>query len=158
MSQFSILTIFKLKAINNHKSLINRLNPEPVYNHYPPNLKEWDIFKIKGLHLLHLKVISNATVTRITEPKLGNYTLDSEIQIDDYQILRSDRNRKGGGVDCCARNDLSYIEKEFFPEEIENIFFEMLLSKTKLIPVGISHRPPNQNNFLQTLNENFAQN
>ena len=173
MPQFSILTIFKLKVINNHKSLLNRLNPEPVYNHYPPNLKEWDIFKIKGLHLLHLKVISllpkidelryiaqlsNATVTRITEPKLGNYTLDSEIQIDDYQILRCDRNRKGGGVDCCARNDLSYIEKEFFPEEIENIFFEMLLLKTKLITVGISHRTPNQNNFLQTLNENFAQN
>ena len=63
LSQFSILTISKLKAINDNKSFYRlililsgdiSLNPGPVYNHHPPNLKEWDKFKIKGLHLLHL--------------------------------------------------------------------------------------------------------
>ena len=34
--------------------------------------------------------------------------------------------------------------------------FEILLLKTKPITVRIIYRPPNQNNFLQTLNENFA--
>ena len=67
LSQFSILTISKLKAINNNKSFCRlililsgdiSLNPGPVYNHHPPNLKEWDKFKIKGLHLLHLNVNS----------------------------------------------------------------------------------------------------
>ena len=175
LSQFSILTIYKLKAINNNKSFyrlililsgdIISLNPGPVYNHHPPNLKEWDKFKIKGLHLLHLNInsllpkidklrymvnLSNAAVIGITESKLDDCILDSEIQIDNYQILRCNRNRKGRGVACYVRNDLSYIEKNFFPEEIENIFFEILLLKTKPITVGIIYRPPNKNNLLQT--------
>ena len=92
----------------------------------------------------------------ITQSKLDDCILDSEIQIDNYQVLRCDRNRKGGGVAYCVRNDLSYIAKNFFPEGIENIFFEILLPKTKSINVGIIYWPPKQNNFLQTLNENFA--
>ena len=105
------------------------LNPGPVYNHHPPNLKEWDKFKMKGLHRVHLNVnsllpkideigymakLSNAAVIGITESILDNRILDSEIQIDNYQILRCDRNRKGGGVACYVRNDLRYIEKDFF--------------------------------------------
>ena len=153
LSQFSILTISKLKAINNNKSFCRlililsgdiSLNPGPVYNHHPPNLKEWDKFKIKGLHLLHLNVssllpkidelryiakLSNAAVIGTTESKFDNCILDSETQIDNYQILRCDRNKKGGGVACYVRNDLSYIEKDFFPEELENIFFEIFLPK-----------------------------
>ena len=83
--------------------------------------------------------------------------LTQKCQIDNYQIIRCNRNRKGGEIACYVRNDLSYIEKDFFPEETENIFFEILLpSKTKPITVGIIYRPPNQNNFLQTLNEDFA--
>ena len=170
------------------------LNPGPVYNYHTPNLTEWDIFKIKGFQLLHLNVnsllpktdelrniakLSNAAVIVITGLKLGNCSFDSEIQIDNYQmipcdnsiiifltqkcqidyyqIIRCNRNRKGGEIACYVRNDLSYIEKDFFPEETENIFFEILLpSKTKHITVGIIYRPPNQNNFLQTLNEDFA--
>ena len=180
LSQFSILTISTLKAINSNKSFYRlllifsgniSLNPRPVYKHHPPDLKDWDRFKIKGLHLLDLNVnsllpkfdelryivkVSNAAVIGITKSKLDNCILDSEIQIDNYQILHWDRNRKGGGVACYVRNDRSYIKKDFFPEEIENMFFEILLLKTKPITVGIVYRPPNQNNFLQTLNENFA--
>ena len=62
--------------------------------------------------------LMNTAVIGITEAKLDNYILDSEIQIDNYQILRCDRNRKGGGVACYVRNDLSYIEKDFLPEKI----------------------------------------
>ena len=79
----------------------------------------------------------NAAVIGITEAKLDNYILDSEIQIDNYQILRCDRNRKGGEVACYVRNDLSYNEKDFFPEKIENLLFEILLPKTKPITVRI---------------------
>ena len=159
LSQFSILSISKLKAINNNKFFYClililsgdiSLNPGPVYNHHSPNLKEWDIFKIKALHLLHLNInstlpkidelrcivkLSNAAVTGITEIKFDNYILDSEIQIDNYQIFRCNRNRKGGEVICYVRNDLNYIEKDFFPEKIENIFFEILLPKTKPVTV-----------------------
>ena len=73
------------------------LNPGPVYNHHTPNLKEWVLFKIKGLYIFHLNVnsippkidelrhiakLSNAAVIGITESQLDNCILDSEIQID----------------------------------------------------------------------------
>ena len=70
LSQFSILTISKLKAINNNKFFYRlililsgdiSLNGEPAYNHHPPNL----IFKMKGLYLLHLNV--NSLLPKINE-------------------------------------------------------------------------------------------
>ena len=51
---------------------------------------------------------------------------------------------------------MSYIEKDFFPEEVENIFFEILLSESKPITIRIIYQPSKWNNFLQTLHENFA--
>ena len=52
LPQFCILIISKLKAINNDKSfycliliLSGDINPGLVYDHHPPNLKEWDKFK-----------------------------------------------------------------------------------------------------------------
>ena len=107
---------------------------------------------MKGLHLLHLNInsllskisevryiamLSIAAVIGITESKLDNCVLDSEIEIDNYQILHYGRSRKGGGVSCYVRNDL----KGLFPEDIENIFFEILLLKTKPITVGIIYQP-----------------
>ena len=42
------------------------------------------------------------------------------------------------------------------PDDIENVFFEIHLPKTKPITIGIVYRPPNQTNFIKALNENFA--
>ena len=77
LSQFSILTISKLKAINNKffycliliLSGDISLNSGPVYNHHLPNLKEWVKFKIKGLHLLHVNV--NSLLLKIDERSLA---------------------------------------------------------------------------------------
>ena len=44
------------------------------------------------------------------------------------------------------------FRKSFFPNVIENIFFEILLPKTTPITVGIMYRPPGQTNFLENLN------
>ena len=51
--------------------------------------------------------------------------------------------------------DMGYVQKRFFPREIENIFVEILLPKTKPLIVGIIYRRPNQSNFLQIINANF---
>ena len=106
LSQCSILTIPKFKAISNNKSFYLlilivsgdiSLNPKRVYNHYPPNLKVWDICKITGLDLLHLNSnrflpktdelrfiakLSNVASMWTTESKLVNCVLHSEIQIN----------------------------------------------------------------------------
>ena len=70
LSQFFVLTISKLKAINKNKSFYCLIlilsgnissNPGPVYNHHPWNLKIGIHLKniyLKGLRLLHLNVNS----------------------------------------------------------------------------------------------------
>ena len=124
---------------------------------------EWNVFKSKGLHLIHLKIdelwyianSSNVAVIGISKSKLDESILQSEIQINNYDLLRRDRNRNGGGVACYIRSDISYIQKQYFPEEIKNIFFEILLPKTKPIVVGIIYSTTSQNNFPEILNKNF---
>ena len=82
--------------------------------------------------------------------------LTSEIQINEYDLLGCDRNRHGGGVACYIRNDLSYNVQSYFPKDIENIFFELLLSNTKPIAVVAIYCPPNQTNFIEIFNENLS--
>ena len=138
------------------------LNAGPVYNKKSLDSNEWNVFKSKGIHLIHLNVDiplskndeirciaerANAAVIGIAKSKLDQ----SEIQIDNYYLLQCDRNRNSGDVACYRRNDSSYVQKDFFPNGIENIFFEILFPKTKPITVGILYRPPSQTNFLEVL-------
>ena len=128
-----------------------------------------ECFKSKGLNLVHFNMnslfleigelqyianSSNATVIGISKSKLDESVLQLEIQRNHYDLLRWDRNRNGGGVACCW-SDISYIQKQYFPEEIKNIFFEILLPTTKPIVVGIAYWLPSQFNFLETLNKNL---
>ena len=114
------------------------LTPGPSHNLQPLDHDKWNIFKHRGLHLLHLNInsllpkidelrhiarLTNAAVIGISESKLDDSVSTSEIQIDEYDLLRCDRNRHGGGVACYIRNDLSYNVKSHFPKDIENIFF-----------------------------------
>ena len=146
------------------------LNPEPFSNNQSLHSNEWNVFRSKGIHLIHLNVNSllpkideiryiaertKAAVIGVTESKLNESIFQSEIQIDNYDLLRCDRNRNGGGVACYIRSDISYVQKDFFPNVIENIFFEILLPKTSPITVGIMYRPPSQTNFLEILNMTF---
>ena len=47
------------------------------------------------------------------------------------------------------------MQKDFFSNVTEKIFFEILLPKTTPITVGIMYRPPSQTNFLEILNMTF---
>ena len=83
----------------------------------------------------------------ISETKLDETVLDGEVSIDGYEIKRSDRNRHGGGVACYIRNDLVFNPREKFSLDIENIFFDIQLPKSKPILVGILYRPPTTTGF-----------
>ena len=158
-SRFNYLCKFhlipKLKRVNN-KSFLRilllisgdtSLNPEPVYNNQLLHSNEWNVFRSKGIHLIDLNVNSplpkideiryiaertKPAVIGITEPKLDESFFQSEFQIDNYDLLGCDRNRNGGGVACYIRSNISYVRKEFLPNIIENIFFEILLQKPHL--------------------------
>ena len=75
--------------------------------------------------------------------------LDGEIRIDGYTPLRSDRNRQGGGVICYIRKDISFNKLDLKSEDIEHIFIDIFLPKTKPITIGILYRPPKQAGFLK---------
>ena len=132
----------------------------------------WKAFSKRGLHLIHLNINSllskidelreiakktRATVIGITESKLDGSVLDGEINIDGYELVRSDQNRHGGGVACYIRNDISFNIRGDFSSEIENIFLDILLPKTKPILIGILYRPPGQSKFLDNLSTSISQ-
>ena len=111
--------------------------------------------KIKIDKLRNITKFSNAAFIGFSESKLVNFVLSSEIHIDNYNTLRCDRNRHGGGVVYYIRNNLSYDVKSFFSPEVENVFFELLLPNTKPIVTGIIYWPPIQSEFLEIINNHF---
>ena len=101
----------------------------------------WKPLKNKGFHLVHLNVnsllpkidelryiakIINAAIIGITESKLDDTVLDSEVSISGYDLLRNYRNRNGGGVACYVRHDICYNRKVIFKDNIENILLFIL--------------------------------
>ena len=105
--------------------------------------------KIDGIRYAAAR--ANAVGIWISESKLEETILQSGIQISNYKFLRCNRNRNGGGVTCYIRSDIGYLQKHFFPKEIENNFAEILLNKAKPLK---GHVPPNQSNFLEIINAN----
>ena len=91
----------------------------------------------------------------ITESKLDRSVSDQVVNINGYNILRSDRNRNGCGVACYARADLCFNSRNIFSNSIEDVFFVQLIPKMKLISTGIFYRPPNVNTFLETFFNNL---
>ncbi|XP_078688773.1 uncharacterized protein LOC144920441 [Branchiostoma floridae x Branchiostoma belcheri] len=84
-----------------------------------PNL----LLKKKGLHLAHVNVCSlrnktvdleyllsnnNVHIMGISETHLDASVRDGELQIPNYDIIRLDRNGRGGGVAFYIRNHIPY--------------------------------------------------
>ena len=93
----------------------------------------------------YIAAVTNATVIKISESKLDETILQSEMEISNYEFLRCDRNRNGGGVACYIRSDIGYLQKQFFPKEIESIFVEILFPETKPLIVGVIDLPSKVN-------------
>ena len=126
----------------------------------------WEIFNKRGLHFIHLNINSilskidelrliaqnsKATIIGISESKIDETVLDGEIDIEGFKLERSDRNRQGGGVVCYISKEITYNVRDKFSSNIENIFLDILLPKTKPILIGILYRPPKQSGFLHKL-------
>ena len=82
--------------------------------------------------------------------------IQSYLQIQNYDLICSDRNRHDGGVACSIRNDLSYNTKLFLPSEIENIFIEIFLPHSKPLVMGTIYDPSSQGSFTETITEHFS--
>ena len=91
----------------------------------------------------------------MSETKLDDSVFDAEINIEGYTLIRSDRNRHGGGVACYVKQHLTFDVMYYFSNEIENIFIDIFLPKTKPLTLGFFYRPPNQYNFLHLIEDDF---
>ena len=89
------------------------------------------------MHFLHINVNSllskidelrdvvghtKPAILGITESKLDSSVSDQEVDISGYSILRSDRNRYGGGVACYVRADPCFIGEMFSKIQLKMYF------------------------------------
>ena len=70
------------------------------------------------------------------------------MEIVGYNLILSDRNRKGGGIACYIKSSISFNYHGNLSENFENILIEILLPKSKPITLGIISRPPDQSSFI----------
>jgi hypothetical protein len=95
--------------------------------------------------------IAQPAVLAISETWIDKSVTNNEIKIDGYSIERHDRERSGGGVCIYIKNNASYNPREDLQSpDIENVWIEIVLPKTRPIIVGAVYRPPKQcyNKFL----------
>ena len=149
---FHCVSKLQYRNLNSHFDLLILLsgdisiNPGHNHPHKLQCLNEWNLFKSRGLHFIHLNINSllpkieelwivaksvNAAIIGISESKLDESVSEPEIQIDNYKICWCDKNRHGGGIACHIRHGLSYNILSIFPHEIESFFFEILLPNSK---------------------------
>ena len=101
--------------------------------------------------------LSETAVIGISESKLDDSALSSEIQIENCDGICSDTNRHGDDVACFIRNDLSYNIKSLLPSEIENILIEIVLPHSKPHVVATVYRPLSHSSFTETTTEHFSE-
>ena len=158
--KFKIFVISNIKRLNN-KSFYRKLlllsgdislKPGPKSTLQRLDSNEWNVFKSKGLHIIHLNFnsflliinelqyianYSNVAVMGISKSKLDESIIHSKVQIKSYDRLIPDRNINGGGDAFCIRSDTSYIQINTFLKKSKKISLKFLLPKIKSIVIGI---------------------
>ena len=88
----------------------------------------------------------NIDILVITETKIDSSFPNSQFGIEGFSMpYRFDRNRLSGGIIVYVRDDIpsKQLTRHKFPEDIEGIFIEVNLRKTKWLIFG-AYRPPSQ--------------
>ena len=95
-------------------------------------------------------------ILTLNETRLDNSILDCEVQIPGYDIIRSDRNRNGGGVAMYIRTVIPYIiRKDLSQDTLELLSIEVKKPKSKPLLISTWYRPPSAKIELFEKFENF---
>ena len=62
--------------------------------------------------------MSKASIVDIGETKLEDFISSGEIEIGEYDLLRLDRSRRGGGFACYIKRSLAYNYKDNFAKAL----------------------------------------
>ena len=98
------------------------------------------------LDKLKVFIVNNIDILVLTETKMDSSFPNAEFRIDGFSApFRFDRNRFGDGVLIYVREDINckQLTKHILPDEIEGIFDEINLRKTKWLLFD-RYRPPRQ--------------
>ena len=76
--------------------------------------------------------ITNASIIGISENKLDETILSSELEVDSYDLTRLHRSRRGGDVACYIKISIAYSYKDSFCSNIEIIFVDIYLPRPSL--------------------------
>ena len=70
--------------------------------------------------------ISNASIVGISETKLDETILSSELDVDGYDVVRLNQSRGSGGVACFIKSSIAYSYKDSFCINTENFFLTFI--------------------------------
>ena len=98
----------------------------------------------------------NFQIITVSETYLDNSIPNDYVALDDYQVFRKDRNRRGGGVLAYIHSDIPAIRRDDFEVGNSEILWVQVKIENKIILVCTCYRPPNQTNMEQNeFFENF---
>ena len=152
---------FDLNDINHDHITQVTSNPSTM----PDNI--FECFKSKGLHFVHVNARSlypklseirllahkcNIAVLCISETWLDASHTDESVEIEGYKVVRRDRLTHAGGVCMYIRNDIIHDPRpDLQNNNLEDLWIQLLLPKTKPIIVGTCYRAPKNNNVIECL-------
>ena len=125
----------------------------------------------RGMYFIHINInsllpkidevryitnVTNASIIGVSETKLDETIWSSELEVDCYDLVRLDRSRRGGGASY-IKSSTEYSYKDSFCSNIESIFGDIFLPKSKPIVLGVLYRPPNQSDFVKHINKVFTE-
>ena len=160
LHEINTMTDYNRNATNNNmKSVYEDQN---MYEH----------FKNKGLHFIHVNARSlynkmseirhisgktNAAVIAITETWFNDSHTDTEVGIIGYNILRRDRQGHAGGVCVYIREGITYnCRTDLFNDDLEDLWLEILLTKSKPIYVGVCYRNEKNKDLIKCLENTLS--
>lgn len=71
--------------------------------------------------------ISNASVLEISEAKLDKTVWSSELEFNDYDLIRLDQSREGGCVTCFIKISIAYRDKDRVSASTLKVFLLTLI-------------------------------
>lgn len=168
------ICLMKNLPFNDSINIEDQVNNNTHKPEIQPSSCEEDLFKhfkSKGLHFIHcnarsllpklseiklLAIKIRVAIIALTETWLDSSITNSEMDIDNYCLVRSDRNRNGEvfflyirKYTCIAFSQRTELQND----KLEGIWVDILLPKTKPILIGNIYRPPKQSDFIGHLGE-----
>ncbi len=82
-------------------------------------------------------------ILALNETRLDNNITNQDMFIQNYDIIRADRSRTGGGVCLYIRNSINYFERiDLTRDNLEAVCIEVNKPSSASFIVGTIYRPP----------------